>query len=248
MFFCHECDRSVSAARSEQTEEFECAECHGTFVEQQEAAPPAPPMTEEGGGALAGAAVSPAPDAVSALVGRMLAQYLAPGAQAGGRPAGEAGVLAQVLQQAARGGGIQLLGGSLLPVPVPGAGAGAGAGLASDPRNYASGDGDYAAMLEALLQRSAASRLAQPASAAALAALPSRTLEAAAVAGSEPCAICTDGLAGGDDVKVLPCGHVFHEGCVVPWLTQHSSFCPVCRASVEVASRAGQESEGATAS
>ena len=28
----------------------------------------------------------------------------------------------------------------------------------------------------------------------------------------------------------MPCGHVFHDGCILPWLQKHNS-CPVCQGS-----------------
>jgi E3 ubiquitin-protein ligase RNF115/126 len=33
-------------------------------------------------------------------------------------------------------------------------------------------------------------------------------------------------------VKVLPCNHLFHCGCIVPWLEAHSQACPMCNAKL----------------
>ena len=35
------------------------------------------------------------------------------------------------------------------------------------------------------------------------------------------------GDSGG--VSRLPCGHIFHFGCVLPWLTREKAECPCCR-------------------
>ncbi|XVE55331.1 hypothetical protein DITRI_Ditri03aG0150100 [Diplodiscus trichospermus] len=42
------------------------------------------------------------------------------------------------------------------------------------------------------------------------------------------CTICLDGLLDIDDVASMPCGHVYHGGCIVRWL-ETSHLCPLCR-------------------
>ncbi|GKV41445.1 hypothetical protein SLEP1_g48981 [Rubroshorea leprosula] len=45
----------------------------------------------------------------------------------------------------------------------------------------------------------------------------------------ETCAICLEDYKDGEVVKVLPCQHDFHSGCVDSWLTKWGTFCPVCK-------------------
>ncbi|XP_022141521.1 E3 ubiquitin-protein ligase RING1 [Momordica charantia] len=42
------------------------------------------------------------------------------------------------------------------------------------------------------------------------------------------CAVCIDEFQIGIKVKQMPCKHVFHDDCLLPWLELHNS-CPVCR-------------------
>ena len=47
------------------------------------------------------------------------------------------------------------------------------------------------------------------------------------------CIICMDPLAGQRCVT-LPCGHLFHAECVVPWLANEDGTCPECRYDVSL--------------
>lgn len=47
------------------------------------------------------------------------------------------------------------------------------------------------------------------------------------------CAVCQDDFLHGHLVIRLPrCGHVFHSGCIRPWL-KNTATCPVCRADID---------------
>uniref|UniRef100_A0A8C4QSW5 RING-type E3 ubiquitin transferase n=1 Tax=Eptatretus burgeri TaxID=7764 RepID=A0A8C4QSW5_EPTBU len=49
---------------------------------------------------------------------------------------------------------------------------------------------------------------------------------------SEHCTICLSALDEGDDVRRLPCMHLFHQGCVDQWLTTNKK-CPICRVEID---------------
>ncbi|KAL6987505.1 hypothetical protein U1Q18_013249 [Sarracenia purpurea var. burkii] len=64
-----------------------------------------------------------------------------------------------------------------------------------------------------------------PASVAAVVALPS--VEVSEAAGRE-CVICKEEMREGRDVCELPCDHLFHWACILPWLKK-TNTCPCCR-------------------
>lgn len=46
--------------------------------------------------------------------------------------------------------------------------------------------------------------------------------------GGKECAICKEEMRLGRDVCELPCRHLFHWICILPWLTK-TNTCPCCR-------------------
>ena len=45
------------------------------------------------------------------------------------------------------------------------------------------------------------------------------------------CTICMEEFKEGDRVRILPCFHQYHVGCVDEWLHQHPD-CPICKLSL----------------
>ncbi|MCL7030601.1 hypothetical protein MKW94_004872 [Papaver nudicaule] len=48
------------------------------------------------------------------------------------------------------------------------------------------------------------------------------------------CVVCLDGIIDGSEVSNMPCSHMFHSACLIPWLHESNS-CPVCRYQVDPA-------------
>ncbi|GAA0167086.1 ubiquitin-protein ligase [Lithospermum erythrorhizon] len=71
-------------------------------------------------------------------------------------------------------------------------------------------------------------RAPAPTSRSHIDALPSIKISKKHVRSDSHCAVCKEKFELGTQAKKLPCKHIYHSDCIVPWL-ERSSSCPVCR-------------------
>lgn len=67
-----------------------------------------------------------------------------------------------------------------------------------------------------------------PASRSSIDAMPIVTITPAHLRSDSHCPVCQDKFELGSEARAMPCSHIYHSDCIVPWLVQHNS-CPVCR-------------------
>ncbi|GLJ21620.1 hypothetical protein SUGI_0402160 [Cryptomeria japonica] len=69
---------------------------------------------------------------------------------------------------------------------------------------------------------------ALPASRSAVDAMPAFQIAENHLGHDLHCAVCKDAYEIGEQALEMPCKHIYHSDCILPWLSQHNS-CPVCR-------------------
>ncbi|KAL0421458.1 UNVERIFIED_CONTAM: E3 ubiquitin-protein ligase [Sesamum latifolium] len=57
--------------------------------------------------------------------------------------------------------------------------------------------------------------------------------EGSSTSATEPCCICFEEFSDGEHGTRLPCGHMFHEDCILRWL-RGNHVCPLCRYQLPV--------------
>ncbi|CAI9273597.1 unnamed protein product [Lactuca saligna] len=67
-----------------------------------------------------------------------------------------------------------------------------------------------------------------PASKAAIEAMPTIEIQENHVSIESYCAVCKEPFDLGSEAKEMPCQHLYHSDCILPWLALRNS-CPVCR-------------------
>ncbi|KAI3757946.1 hypothetical protein L6452_05490 [Arctium lappa] len=67
-----------------------------------------------------------------------------------------------------------------------------------------------------------------PASKAAIESMPTIEIQENHVSVESHCAVCKEPFDLGTEAKEMPCKHLYHSDCILPWLALRNS-CPVCR-------------------
>lgn len=67
-----------------------------------------------------------------------------------------------------------------------------------------------------------------PASRSSIDAMPTIKITQKHLRSDSHCPVCKDRFELGSEARKMPCNHIYHSDCIVPWLVQHNS-CPVCR-------------------
>lgn len=130
-------------------------------------------------------------------------------------------------------GGIVVVDPSGMPLMLLHSG-GAAAGGGGNIPGASLGDYFIGPGLEALIQRLAENDPNRygtpPASKTAVEALPAVKISEEHLRHdySSECTVCKEDFEVGEETRQLPCKHLYHHDCIMPWLKMHSS-CPVCR-------------------
>lgn len=67
-----------------------------------------------------------------------------------------------------------------------------------------------------------------PASKAAIESMPTIEIVESHVGSESHCAVCKEAFELGSEAREMPCKHIYHSDCILPWLSLRNS-CPVCR-------------------
>lgn len=99
--------------------------------------------------------------------------------------------------------------------------------LHGNPADYAWGADGLDSIVTQLLNQLEGSG-PPPASKDQITSLPVVTITEADVLRTLQCSVCMEDYDKGEEVRALPCKHLYHAECIIPWLERHGS-CPVCR-------------------
>ncbi|GAB4827485.1 hypothetical protein Ancab_034369 [Ancistrocladus abbreviatus] len=225
-YWCYRCNRFV---RVENRESILCSDCYGGFVEEMD---------------------SPSPDSLSESRPRRLptaAMYMIGNSDQSSGPR---------LRRSRRNGGDRSPFNPVIVLRGPADGGGGGGGdgdgvgerggyelyyddgggsglrpLPASVSDFLLGSG-FDRLLDQLAQieiNGIGSRTEQPpASKAAIESMPTIEIVEAHMRTEAHCAVCKEPFELGAEAREMPCKHIYHPDCILPWLSLRNS-CPVCR-------------------
>nr|GLL35907.1 E3 ubiquitin-protein ligase RING1-like [Ipomoea trifida] len=236
-YFCYHCERTVTITPLPNSE-LVCPNCNDTFLEEAETAPPTNPSNNNPFG-------FPGADAFPFGFG-------------GGGGGGGVGGEGLVFSTASSGGGIalddlsSLFGGMaagrspnqfhpllflqnyLQTMRASGANIqlvfenSGGGGVPGNLGDYFVGPG-LEQLIQQLMENDPNRYGTPPAAKSAVEGLPDIKITQEMLASdSSQCAVCKDSFELDEEAKQMPCKHIYHKDCIMPWLELHNS-CPVCR-------------------
>ncbi|KAL3652822.1 hypothetical protein CASFOL_002503 [Castilleja foliolosa] len=214
MYFCHQCERTVHITPS-LSGDINCPTCNSGFVEESQNPNPR----------------SVIPDPFSLILSQFFLPFANPNPVPRSVPAGDAPSRVDAFDRASylfnllanrRADGIdyQFAFGDQPPIP--------GVSLPANFGDYFVGPG-FEQLIQQLAENDPNRYGTPPAAKSAVEALPSVNVDESLMKSElSQCAVCKDDFELGSVVKQMPCKHVYHTDCILPWLELHNS-CPVCR-------------------
>ncbi|KAL8218146.1 hypothetical protein R6Q57_021519 [Mikania cordata] len=219
-YWCYRCGQFIAVPAHRQDSSVFCPDCNGGFIEEIDSQTRLPEST-----------LSDSRRRRFPAAGMSSNQQQSPSSPVLRRrrnisdrsPVNPVIILRQHTVDSGNGGGFEMYydaGGEagLIPVPVSMSGSFSGSG--------------FDRLLEQLtqIQSNRLGRIEQnpPASKSAIEALPTIMIQEAHVSKQSHCAVCKDPFELQTEARVLPCEHLYHSNCILPWLNLRSS-CPVCR-------------------
>lgn len=255
-FYCHECNREVSL----NLPDFTCSQCQGEFIEQLSDSNEEEESTAE-------AERDPATHFAELVHRSLFGQLPDEGRRRPRRPRtrisirtnqrpGERGDAANATTAAAIDVILQnLFGGLASPgsnTSEDGAGTSGNMGfpfnllrLHGNPADYAWGAEGLDSIITQLLNQMDGAG-PPPADSKKIEDLQKVEVTEDSAESDKFCAVCKEQCSKDEDVRRLPCSHIFHFGCIKPWLKMHDS-CPVCRLSLSnTQTRGSRDSDSST--